>query len=286
MVLSKKNCYLIVFLMALLPMLSACATVSSPIERQSAANYLASMYQWQPKIIQTSLFDLISYQSTRHLKQKLLTVYIEGDGLAWLTKNIISTDPTPINLIGLKLALEHPGGVAVYLARPCQFVGGATARNCHQRYWTDGRFSEEVVESTNQALGSLKAEFGASELQLVAYSGGAAVAALVAARRDDVTKLITVAGNLDHKEWAAHHKISRLLDSLNPADYHKQLESIEQVHFVGADDEVIPLFLAQHFVAEFKLKNKVDIIVVPGFNHRCCWSRDWSKLWASIIDNL
>jgi len=270
--------YITISLVALLALLPACVTVPSSIERQSSASHLAIKHHWQSKTIKTSQFDLVSYQPMQHTKQKLLTVYIEGDGLAWLTKRKVSTDPTPINSTGLKLALKHPQGNAVYLARPCQYTGGTAARNCNKNYWTGSRFSEEVITSSNEAINSLKDEFKAERLQLVGYSGGGAVAALIAARRDDVTKLITVAGNLNHQVWTTHHNISPLSNSLNPADYLEQLNYIEQVHFVGANDKVIPPFLAQQFVTEFNSQAKVEVIVVPEFNHHCCWVEHWPEL--------
>jgi hypothetical protein len=44
------------------------------------------------------------------------------------------------------------------------------------------------------------------------------VAALVAARRTDVDRLVTVAGNLDPTAWAVYQHIQPLTGSLNPAD--------------------------------------------------------------------
>jgi hypothetical protein len=44
------------------------------------------------------------------------------------------------------------------------------------------------------------------------------VASLVAARRHDVVRLVTVAGNLDHLAWTTLHGVSPLTGSLNPAD--------------------------------------------------------------------
>mgnify|MGYP003624500748 CR=1 FL=1 len=266
------------WLSLLLLLLSACVTLPSKQQRGDTAKQLASSHNWQVKLIQTSHFDLVSYQPTQHAKEKLLTVYIEGDGLAWLTKNTISTDPTPINPTGLKLALKHPKGNAVYLTRPCQYTGGSEARNCNKHYWTDSRFAEEVIASSNEAINSLKAEFGSEQLQLVGYSGGGAVAALLAARRDDVSTLITVAGNLDHQAWTTHHRISPLSTSLNPADYREQLAKIKQVHFVGSDDKVMPPFLAQHFVTSLPNSKQSKVVVVPSQTHHCCWDDIWSDL--------
>jgi predicted esterase len=264
-------------------LLSACVTPPSTQQRGDTAKQLASSHNWQAELIQTAQFDLLSYQPTQHAKETLLTVYIEGDGLAWLTKNTISTDPTPIKPTGLKLALNHPQGNTAYLARPCQYTGGSEARNCNKHYWTDSRFSEEVIASTNQAISSLKTEYGAEQLQLVGYSGGGAVAALVVARRDDVIKIITVAGNLDHQAWTTYHNISPLSNSLNPADYQAQLAHIEQIHFVGSKDNIIPPFLAQQFVASLPNTMQANVVIVPNQQHGCCWETIWSDLLEQII---
>jgi PBP1b-binding outer membrane lipoprotein LpoB len=78
-------------------LLSGCASVPLPQQRQNTANQLAANHSWHAKLIQASHFDLVSYQPKQHVKETLLTVYIEGDGLAWLTKNTVSPDPTPVN---------------------------------------------------------------------------------------------------------------------------------------------------------------------------------------------
>lgn len=265
-------------------LLSSCAGVLSPQQRHTTAVQLASSHQWRARQITTSQFDLVSYHAQQYAKQKLLTVYIEGDGLAWRTRTIISNDPTPINPVGLRLALKHPQGNVVYLARPCQYTGGINARNCNKHDWTNGRFSEEVIASTNEALNTLKTEFEAKQLQLIGYSGGAAVAALLAARRDDVVTLITVAGNLDHRAWTAHHHLSPLSNSLNPADYREQLTDIEQIHFVGANDRVIPPFLAEQFVAGEFPQHKAKLIIISDMDHYCCWGERWKVLFMPLVD--
>lgn len=277
----SKRLKLILLLQFIPLLLTACISIPSTLQRQVLADLLAVNYQWQAQQVTTSQFDLITYQPKRFDRSKLLTIYIEGDGMAWLTKNTISTDPTPINPVGLKLALNHLRGNAVYLARPCQYTGGISARNCNKHYWTDSRFAEVVIASANESLNILKAKFNAHQLQLVGYSGGGAIAALLAARRDDVVSLITVAGNLDHQAWTAHHNISPLLNSLNPADYRQQLTHIKRIYFVGAKDKIIPPFLAKQFVAEFDTQSQGTVIVVPEFDHHCCWDEHWKTLLNS-----
>lgn len=89
--------------------------------------------------------------------------------MAWISSDMPSTDPTPTDPLALKLALAHPEGQAVYLARPCQFTG---TDRCARKYWTDTRFSVEVVRAMNLAIDQLKARFSAQEIELVGYSGG------------------------------------------------------------------------------------------------------------------
>jgi len=261
-------------------LLIGCSGVPSATLRQISVDNLAQGYGWGKERITTPFFDLISYSSETKNSGRLLTIYIEGDGFAWLTRTTPSTNPTPINPIGLKLALNHPSGNAVYLARPCQYVGGNKARGCHKMYWTNKRFSEEVIAASNQAITILKAEFSATQLQLVGYSGGGAVATLVAARRNDVIRLITVVGNLDHQVWTDEKQLSPLIGSLNPADYWQKLTEIEQIHFIGGNDPIIGVTVAQSYKQHFSDDRHITIITQPNFDHHCCWVEQWRSLSA------
>ena len=99
-------------------------------------------------------------------------------------------DPTPVNPLALQLALRDPSGAAVYLARPCQFVAAPDKRECARAYWTEQRFSPAVIAASLEAISQLKQRYGAQRLVLVGYSGGGAVASLVAAQRGDVAHRI------------------------------------------------------------------------------------------------
>ncbi len=74
-------------------------------------------------------------------------------------------------------------------------------------------------------------------LTLVSYSGGGAVATLVAARRNDVHNLVTVAGVLDHELWTRNHHLSPSTGSLNLADVWPGLTNIAQSQDVGLADD-------------------------------------------------
>lgn len=259
--------------------LVACAQlVPSVQERLRHANALALKAGWQMQIIPTRQFDLAAFTPKIVRPTSLLTVYIEGDGLAWISQSLVSANPTPIKPIGLMLALQHPAGAAAYLGRPCQYVENPDTRGCQDRYWTDGRFSTEVVEASNQAIDVLKQQYGAKQLQLIGYSGGGAIAALLAARRNDVARLVTVAGNLDHRTWTRQHRITPLKSSLNPVDYWRQLTDIRQVHFVGGKDTIVSREISASYRAKFPAGRKPQIKIMPDFTHACCWVGAWPQL--------
>lgn len=270
------------FLLCLLAtIMTACVGVSAQ-DRRANANALATAQHWQAARLTSDHFVLISYMPIALVKSEQLTVYIEGDGFAWLTRSQASDDPTPIKPVGLQLALRHNNGAVAYLARPCQYVNDKDAQGCTTSDWTNRRFSPEVIEATDQAVSQLKNTFGAKKLVLVGYSGGGAVAALVAAKRSDVTQLITVAGNLDHKTWTSLHKVPPLAGSLNPADAWQSLQKIPQLHFVGADDHNISAEVTQSYIARFPPENRPTMRVISGFDHACCWVEQWPELSLSI----
>ena len=253
--------------------LQGCANIS-PASRIQHADELAAQAGWHKYTLDTRHFAHRSYSPAQR-QHSHLTIYIEGDGLAWISRDKPSSDPTPLNPIALTLALADGRSELAYLARPCQFMQSS---QCQQRYWTSARFAEEVIASTDEAISQLKAQRGAQALTLIGYSGGGAVAALVAARRDDVASLITVAGNLDHQAWSKIHHISPLSGSLNPADSWQELADITQTHFVGAQDTTVPLSVAQSFQRRFPTSHFPKLRLVEAADHHCCWLDHWPEL--------
>lgn len=256
--------------------LTACADLSLE-SRVQHADQLAAAAGWARLRIDTHAFVLSAYAPTLFVNSGLLTIYIEGDGFAWITPGIASDNPTPRRPLALELALKH-AGAAAYLARPCQYVSGEDARGCSAEYWTKRRFAPEVIAATNEAIDDLKQRFGASRIALVGYSGGGAVAALVAARRTDIERLVTVAGNLDHRVWTVLHGVPELEGSLNAADEWQGLVAIPQLHLVGEKDTVVPYKVAASFAAHFPVGRSPTVRLVPGFDHACCWVAGWPAL--------
>jgi len=254
-------------------LITGCTHLPSAQQRLDLASKLAEDAGWKAETINTAHFELQAFMPEQRSEQALLSVFIEGDGLAWISRTQPSSNPTPLNPVSLQLALAYEQDHAVaYLARPCQFALQDDDR-CTQKYWTSHRFSEEVIAATDEAITALKAKTGAAEIQLVGYSGGGAVATLVASRRDDVIRLVTIAGNLDTAAWADWHRISPLSGSLNPADAVSGLEGIQQIHFVGEQDRVVPMQIAAGFRLLFPQTADIQIITVPDADHSCCWQQ-------------
>lgn len=266
-------------------------TSTSPQLRRQHAERLGSAQGWEQVKLPAGDFVLIGYvpklSSNSAPRVDQLTVYIEGDGFAWRSRRQPSEDPTPLEPVALELALKHSNRStttpAAYLARPCQYVEGADARRCDEHYWTTRRFAPEVIVATDRALDALKQRHGAKSLVLVGYSGGGVVAALIAARRTDVARLVTVAAPLDHRAWTTLHNVTALDGSLNPADLAAKLQAIPQVHFVGAKDTVVPVAVAEAYRARFQSAKRPEIRVIPDFNHTCCWAERWPMLQAQAF---
>lgn len=105
----------------------ACTSVPSTASRLLATDSIAQQHGWVSSDIADENFLLRVYYPEKTDFASTLTIYIEGDGLAWINRSSPSADPTPTDPIALKLALAQPEGNAVYLARPCQYAG---AVNC------------------------------------------------------------------------------------------------------------------------------------------------------------
>ncbi|MBM7063419.1 dienelactone hydrolase family protein [Pseudomonas sp. UL073] len=242
---------------------------------------MAAAHSWRGAPLAGTPFRLQSYAPDGFVAGAPLTVYIEGDGFSWRTSRQPSQDPTPIDPLALRLALAQPDGNAAYLGRPCQYLDADRAP-CSQRYWTEARFAAEVVASLDQALSQLKQRAGAEQLVLVGYSGGAALALLLAARRTDVAQVISVAGNLDHAAWTAYHRVQPLRASLNPHDQLAALASVPQRHLLGGADTVMPAALGAAFVADLPRPNAASSEVFADFDHHCCWVEQWPQLWPRL----
>lgn len=257
-------------------LLTSCASID-PAQRSAQARQMAGQAGWRRLDLPAGLFTLTAFVPAR-ATSPTLTIYLEGDGYAWRSPHIASDDPTPLTPLSLQLALKHPNQAAAYLARPCQFQLPTAASVCSSAFWTDLRYAPVVIDATSQAIDQLKARVGAHSLTLVGYSGGGAVAALVAARRTDVTRLVTLASNLDTAEWVRLQQLRPMAGSLNPADAWHSLLHVTQHHYAGAADAVVPPAVQQSFASRFPPGARPMVTVLPGVDHQCCWLTRWPAL--------
>ena len=264
--------------------LAGCASAPALPQRRATADSLAAARGWHTLELAQQPFPLLAALPRTVSASEVLTVYIEGDGLAWTSRNTPSDDPTPLEPLALQLALAQPHGAAAWLARPCQYLHPASCRN--DRWWTEARFAPEAVQAIDQAISTLKARTGARRLVLVGYSGGGAMAALLAAQRNDVAALLTVAGNLDHQAWSRWHRTTPLAGSLNAMDAAPRLQQTPQWHFAGERDRNISPALLQAAAARLAPAGHVRVQVEPDFDHRCCWAQRWPQLWQGSVGTL
>ncbi|MBS1198963.1 MAG: hypothetical protein H6R18_2748 [Proteobacteria bacterium] len=205
------------------------------------------------------------------------TVYIEGDGAAWPTPYHPPVDPTPSDPLALRLAVQDVTSNVVYLGRPCQYLSSAALADCPARFWLGHRFSPQVLSAYQEWLDRFKRQYGVREFRLIVYSGGGVLASLLAGQREDVVQLVTVASPLDISAWVRHHDLSPLKDSLDPVQYLSRLPP-RSTHLVGGADDIVPAHVVQG--AMDRLGGEVRVI--KGYDHVCCWSRDWRKFLGEL----
>ncbi|MCC7410417.1 MAG: hypothetical protein IT495_02110 [Gammaproteobacteria bacterium] len=203
-------------------------------------------------------------------------IYITGDGSPWLHGIRIARDPTPRHDIVVDLMLRDPAP-SLLIGRPC-YHGLARTRACEPRVWTAGRYSEPVVHSMAVAIRAALEAFPHSPAVLIGYSGGGALAMLIAARVPAIGTVVTVAANLDVAAWTRLHGYAPLTGSLDPAREPPLAPRIRQFHFAGGRDTVSPVKL--NYDTVFRQSN-YHLTVIPGFDHRCCWVERWPALIAS-----
>jgi hypothetical protein len=260
----------------LISLLNGC----SVLDRNAHADALAGPAGLKRERVDTGSFVVTAFSRISR-PDAPLDLYIEGDGLAWISRSEPSLDPTPREATGLALAAADPAPNVVYLARPCQFTPMTMNPRCGVPYWTGKRFAPEVVASMNEAVSQIATRAPGQPINLVGYSGGGALVVLIAARRTDIASIRTVAGNLDDEFVNRLHQVSPMPESKNPIDFASRIASIPQVHFSGADDTVVPPVVAQRFV-DATGRRCAQARTVPDVTHGGDWSSRWPALLAIV----
>jgi predicted esterase len=273
------------FILLLIPiLLSAC---NSPSVRNDKADTLATSGGFTKQIINTSRFQMLSYQRLSN-ENDPVTVYIEGDGYAFVGRHRVSLNPTPVDPISLNLALNDSVDNVIYIARPCQFIPMENNPDCSPEYWSMKRYAPEMISAVNEVIDVYKLKHKVKQLRLVGFSGGATVAAILAAQRNDVLDLRTVAGNLDIDMFSLVHNASPLTGSLNPTDFAKKLVHIPQLHLIGEDDEIILPSVTNSYVSALKQQDVelkcVHVHSIKEVSHTQGWEAHWKNYAPKKVD--
>ena len=261
-----------------------CLTACSPRPHQMSraeVEVLSEQYGYVTKVMAGGCFTLLTVAPktppvTKDNKQhNVLRVYIEGDGLAWRTRRRLSTHPTPVNPLALRLMLTDSTTDKLYIARPCQFI---QTDCCNPRFWSTDRYHSDVVQAVAAVLSRFKQTHGYTQVELIGFSGGGTVALLVAAERNDVLSVRTVSGNLDTTEFCRLHHVTPLSGSLNPIDFAAALQWIPQLHFVGAKDSIVPITIFNAYIEHFSDDHLIKAQIVANTGHGDGWIKQWNKL--------
>ncbi len=184
-------------------------------------------------------FEIATWQHVTNASTPI-HIYIEGDGYAFNTHGQPTRDPTPRKHIVRKMAGDDTSPNVVYMARPCQYIHG---KNCDTSDWTDGRFSQNVLDSMHTAIKTIAK---GRPIILIGYSGGAMISGLLIKQHPElnVKKWITVAGVLNHQEWTNYFNDTPLSQSLNL----NGLPHISQIHYIAENDTVVPNSLSRKWI--------------------------------------
>ncbi|HWW21103.1 MAG TPA: hypothetical protein VNZ06_09890 [Steroidobacteraceae bacterium] len=256
-------------------LLGACASAT-----QRARDF-ASQHALTDSLIQGEAFEHQVFWSS-HPDGKVLYVFIDGDGVPWSGHGTrVASDPTPLHPLALALAARtaHP---VLYLGRPCYFSVHDRA-GCTPGVWTSGRYSAQVVDSMAVAANGFAAAGDYQHLVLIGYSGGGALAVLMAPKVPSTRAIITIAANLDVGEWARVHGYLPLDQSLDPATQPALPSAIAQRHLFGGRDLTVP---ERSTVRYFQRLQASQLWRFPGFDHVCCWIRHWPDILKHLDEEM
>ena len=164
-------------------------------------------------------------------------IYIEGDGYAFNSRGIPTHNPTPRGTFMRELAAQdlHPN--VAYIARPCQYN---MSENCTQSDWTDGRFSQKIVDNM---IHTIKTVSQNRPVILIGYSGGALLSGLIIKQETDINvqKWITIAVVLNHNDWTHYFGDKPLIKSIDM----DSMPTLPQTHYIADQDDIVPYQLSK-----------------------------------------
>jgi pimeloyl-ACP methyl ester carboxylesterase len=257
-----------VLVLSALASLAACASPATRIDRAAARAGLAR------EIVQGTDFRHVVYTRAA-ARDSTWTVFLESDGLTWVNGRVPASDPTTHDPLALQLMMQS-SEPALYVSRPCYHE--LMDAGCNWQLWTLARYSPRVVDSMVAVIDTKLRAVDAKRVRLVGYSGGGALAVLVAERLLNVEAVITIGANLDIDAWTMHHGYLPLEGSLNPAQSSRPHPWLE-IHLQGARDYVVPPATTSAYFERYPSARRLTF---ADYDHTCCWLRDWEQLRARI----
>lgn len=258
------------FLIGCIVIVSACQSPHELFDRKALASALRS------QVVKTDLFSHQIYKNNRQSNGKL-HIYLTGDGLPWMAGVVPSIDPTPRDTIIINL-IGQDSSSALILGRPC-YHGLANETLCDPSFWTNKRYAPVIINSLSIAIEQLSEQYRATNLVLIGYSGGGALAVLLAEKIPNVSAVITIGANLNTQWWTQHHNLLPLSGSVNPVERPDLPMTIIQKHFVGSEDKIIPVSLLETYT---KTHRASELVIIEDFNHQCCWQNIWPEILQQI----
>lgn len=227
--------------------LSACYLATAPNRHETAIRLASAAHMLERHIIVDEL-DITTFErgTKRNAPARL---YIEGDGPLWLMNEqtvyepMVAHNPTPVNPVALHLATHDNAPNKFYMARPCQYMRGhrpTEERGCSSNLWREDRYGPVVIDVMNRAIDNIKKRYGITTFELVGFEGGGVIALAIAAQRDDVRNVRTVAAPLDHWLLTEEMKIPPFAGSENAAAFAAKVAHVPQHHFFGHLGESVP----------------------------------------------
>lgn len=245
--------------------------------RTNKAIDLAKANYFKAEIIKTATFPIQVFTKNQPTNHAIL--YFEGDGLV-LTSSGIAFNPTPTDPMALRLAIADQRFAKKFIInRPFQY---ADCTNCDNKYWTQARYSPEIISSIVETIVKLKTAYNFETFDIVAYSGGAAVTFLIAPYfKESIKSIITFAGNVDPFAWCKFHETAPLTQSLDPTANIEILKTIPQIHFCGTSDQNTHSSITRNFQKKLN-SHKFQIINVESYDHDSNWPNYWLTASAKL----
>lgn len=248
--------------------------------RQQTARRIASPAYMFERQVPAGNFMLTSYEKV-HNRGGEVNIYIGDDGSPSDTPGIgnIFHSQTPSNPVALHLASRDNARNIIYIARPCQYAGTQVGSDtCDEKYSKEERYSREVVDAYKAALDNLKNRYGFNAFHLIGTGGGAAIAAIIAAERDDIHSLRTVAGVLNTNLVTPRNAEQPLIGSVNPVNFKRALVNMPQFHVIGGQDAEIHPQVLHSYLSALGYTNCASYQMVQEATHEKGWVDKWPEL--------